>query len=196
MTINEIRTSLRRRAHEPAAFKPEPTQAAVAMILADGQSDLDVCFIRRTDRDGDPWSGQVAFPGGRAGPFDLNARAVAERETSEEIGLSLDSNDFVGALPVRDIHRQELKIMSPFVYYVGAGAQAIATVREEREVASVFWVPLHHLFDPNAATQLEYSMGGMPTSFPGIRYGEYIIWGLTLRVLESFAEIMQCNLAA
>ena len=196
MTINEIRTSLRRRAHEPAAFKPEPTQAAVAMILADGQSDLAVCFIRRTDRDGDPWSGQVAFPGGRAGPFDLNARAVAERETSEEIGLSLDSNDFVGALPVRDIHRQELKIMSPFVYYVGAGAQAIATVREEREVASVFWVPLHHLFAPNAATQLEYSMGGMPTSFPGIRYGEYIIWGLTLRVLESFAEIMQCNLAA
>ncbi len=195
LTIDEIRTNLRRHPHEPAEFEPDPVQAAVAMILADGHDDLEVCFIRRTERDGDPWSGQVAFPGGRAGPFDLNANAVAERETMEEIGLSLGSDHLIGALPVRPIQRQELKIMSPFVYYVGAGAQDVATVCEQHEVASVFWVPLHYLFDRRAATELEYPMGGTATSFPGIQYGEHIIWGLTLRVLESFAQIMQRTLA-
>lgn len=196
LTIDEIRVMLENQAHEPADFEPHPAQASVAMILADGRHDLDVCFIRRAERRGDPWSGQVAFPGGRAGPSDVNASAVAERETFEEIGLQLRTDHLIGALPVRPIERQELNVLSPFVYYVDAGAQTTATVRERHEVADVFWVPLHHLFNGAAATELEYPMAGTATRFPGIRYGEHVIWGLTLRVLESFAEIVQRDLAA
>jgi 8-oxo-dGTP pyrophosphatase MutT (NUDIX family) len=196
LTIEEIQATLERQAHEPAEFEAHPGQAAVAMILAAGTSDLDVCFIRRAERSGDPWSGQVAFPGGRAGPSDVNANAVAERETFEEIGLQLETHHLIGPLPVRPIERQELNLLSPFVYYVEAGAQDVATVRERHEVASVFWVPLHHLFDDAAATELEYPLAGTATRFPGIRYGEHVIWGLTLRVLESFAEIMQRELAS
>ena len=196
LTIEEIRINLRDRAHDPAIFEPNPAQAAVAMILAEGDNDLDVCFIRRAEREGDPWSGQVAFPGGRAELADPTANAVAERETFEEIGLKLYADHLIGPLPVRPIERQELNLLSPFVYYVGAGAQLTATVRERHEVASVFWVPLHHLFDESAATELEYPLGGTATRFPGIRYGDHVIWGLTLRILESFAEIMQRTLAA
>jgi len=196
ITIDDIRTNLQRHPHKPAVFEPTAAQASVAMILADGDNDLDVCFIRRAERDGDPWSGQVAFPGGRAGPADVTASGVAERETLEEIGLPLAASDLIGPLPVRPIQRQKLKVMSPFVYYVGAGAQTVATVREHLEVANVFWVPLHHLFDQRAATELEYPPGATATSFPGIQYGEHVIWGLTLRVLESFADIMQRSLAA
>lgn len=196
LTIDEIRTTLQNRAHEPAVFEPNPAQAAVAMILTEGENDLDVCFIRRAERDGDPWSGQVAFPGGRAESSDPNASAVAERETFEEIGLKLRTADLIAPLPVRPIQRQALSYLSPFVYYVDTHAQTVARVRERHEVASVFWVPLHHLFDQHAATELEYPMGGTATRFPGIRYGEHVIWGLTLRVLESFAEIMQRELAA
>ena len=196
LTIDKIRINLAQSSHEPAVFEASYRQAAVAMILAPGHNDLDVCFIQRAERDGDPWSGQVAFPGGRADPSDATANAVAERETMEEIGLPLHSRQLLGPLPVRDIQREHLKILSPFVYYVGADSQRIATVYEKNEVASVFWVPLHHLFDQAAATELEYPMGGTATQFPGIRYGEHVIWGLTLRVLESFAEIMQRKLAA
>jgi 8-oxo-dGTP pyrophosphatase MutT (NUDIX family) len=195
LTIDEIQTALQNRPHQPASFEPHPGQAAVAMILAAGAEDLDVCFIRRAERRGDPWSGQVAFPGGRAEPSDRDASEVARRETYEEIGLSLQTGHLVGPLPVRPIGRQELDLLSPFVYYVATGAQAEARVRERHEVASVFWVPLHHLFDDEAATELEYPMGGTPSRFPGIRYGDHVIWGLTLRVLESFAEIMQRTLA-
>ena len=58
------------------------------------------------------------------------------------------------------------------------------------EVASVFWVPISHLFDVDAVTQLEYELGGSSSTFPGIQFEDHIIWGLTLRVLQSFAEIV------
>jgi 8-oxo-dGTP pyrophosphatase MutT (NUDIX family) len=199
LTIDEIREAIQDRHHEPAAFEPDFRQAAVAMILSDGGGDLDVCFIRRAVRPGDPWSGQVAFPGGRAGPGDRDAHAVAERETWEEIGLKLAAHHRIGPLPVCPIEPRPPRsgmTLSPFVYYVDAGARAVATVRLRHEVADVFWVPLPHLFDEAATTQLEYSLGGAPTMFPGIRFGDHIIWGLTLRVLDSFAQIMRRTLPA
>ena len=193
--VDEIRVRLNDQAHEPVAFAPEPKHAAVAMILGPSETGLDVCFIRRAERAGDPWSGQVAFPGGRAGPQDASANAVAERETFEEIGLKLSAAHMIGALPVRPIQRQQLNVLSPFVYHVGADVRASAWVRERHEVASVFWVPMQHLFDPGAATELAYPSGRNAQNFPGIRFGEHVIWGLTLRILESFAEIMQRDLA-
>ena len=123
LTVDQIRAKLADCAHAPAVFEANYRQAAVAMILAEGDTELDVCFIRRAEREGDPWSGQVAFPGGRADPVDPTASAVAERETLEEIGLPLLSGDLIGALPVRQIEREHLKILSPFVYHVGKGAQ-------------------------------------------------------------------------
>lgn len=192
LTIDDIRVAIQGRAHAPARFQPDPSHAAVAMILVDGDNDLNACFIRRAERDGDPWSGQVAFPGGHAGPADADAHAVAERETWEEIGLKLERYHRVGPLPICPIERGGTRIaitLSPFVYYIGASDQP--TVRLNHEVASMFWVPLQHLFDDAATTELEYPLGGTPTLFPGIRFREYVIWGLTLRILESFAAVMQ-----
>ena len=84
----------------------------------------------------------------------------------------------------------------PFVYYVGAAERATATARLPQEVASVFWVPIGHLFDHQHVTELEYPLGASASSFPGIQFGEHVIWGLTLRVLASFAEVMQRQLPA
>ncbi|GMU47619.1 MAG: hypothetical protein AMXMBFR26_24010 [Porticoccaceae bacterium] len=192
LTIDQIRAALRAGRQRAAAFEPAPSQAAVAMILADGDTDLEVCFIRRAERAGDPWSGQVAFPGGRAGPGDADAPAVAERETWEEVGLRLAAEHRVGALPVRAVTRPQAELtLSPFVYYLGSGVQHLASPRLAHEVADVFWVPLGHLRADHAATELEYPVAGVPASFPGIRFGEHVIWGLTLNVLNSFFEMLQ-----
>lgn len=190
MTIDDIRAALERQSHEPAEFEPAPHQAAVAMILADGDSGLEVCFIRRAERVGDPWSGQVAFPGGRASQGDSDAHAVAERETWEEIGLPLAPAHRVGPLPVRPVDRPDAKLtLFPFVYYVTDADKAAACAQQPDEVAEVFWVPLRHLFDAAAATELEYAVAGAPTLFPGIKFRDHVIWGLTLRVIDSFATI-------
>lgn len=194
-TLDEIRLALDEREHIPAAFKPSPSHASVAMILADSEAGLDVCFIRRAEREGDPWSGQVAFPGGRAGIHDPDAHTVAERETHEEIGMSLAPRHRVGPLPIRPDVRGGLTL-SPFVYHVEPARRDEASVREPYEVASVFWVPLDHLFDADAVTELEYPLAGSGSVFPGIRFDDHIIWGLTLRVLQSFADIMRRELPA
>ena len=207
LTINDIRNALDKQAHQPAEFRAHYTQAAVAMILADGTpsggnngtSELEVCFIRRAERDGDPWSGQVAFPGGRAGPEDPDAHAVAERETWEEVGLTLQQEHRVGPLPIRPIDRNDLResmTLSPFVYYVDQDTKNTAFARIPEEVAHVFWVPITHLFDESAVTQLDYPIAETWSTFPGIQFGEHVIWGLTLRVLDSFAEITQRTLPA
>lgn len=165
------------------------------MILAEGATGPDVCFIRRAEREGDPWSGHVAFPGGRAEPGDPSAHAVAERETHEEIGLSLQESHRVGTLPLMAKVRRGITLF-PFVYFVDHSTRAQATVRMPEEVASVFWVPMRHLFDPDAVTQLDYSLDGNDLTFPGVRFDEHIIWGLTLHVLHSFATLVDHRLPA
>lgn len=195
--IEDIRAALGARRHRPASFRPDSSHAGVAMILADGRRGLEACFIRRAERDGDPWSGQVAFPGGRAGPGDADALAVAERETREEIGLSLAPGHRVGALPVKPVGERGGRAgltLSPFVYHVDDETRATAHVCLPSEVAHVFWVPLAHLFDTRATTEIEYPFGGQLRTFPGIRFEKDVIWGLTLGILESFAGLMQRRL--
>lgn len=193
MTVNDIRSALEARQHKPAKFKATSRQASVAMILAGREKDLEVCFIRRAERAGDPWSGQVAFPGGKADSGDSDAHSVAERETHEEVGLKLTASHRVGPLPTRQVATRNL-VLSPFIYHIGTDEKATVFAREPDEVAHVFWVPLRHLFKQSSATELEYPIGGSGMTFPGIRYEEDVIWGLTLNVLDSFAQIMQREL--
>lgn len=199
LTVGEIRGALAGVENDLRRYRPEASHAAVAMVLCDGADGLDVCFIRRAERIGDPWSGQVAFPGGRASAGDADPWAVAERETWEEIGVTLVPDHRVGALPMRAVDNNASRrglTLWPHVYHVSAAERAQATPRLPQEVASVFWVPLGHLFDESAVTELEYPAGVTATTFPGIQFGEHVIWGLTLRVLASFAEVMQRTLPA
>ncbi|RKP27830.1 NUDIX hydrolase domain-like protein, partial [Syncephalis pseudoplumigaleata] len=81
----------------------------------------ELLFIRRTANPQDPWSGQMAFPGGKRERGETDQEA-AERETREEVGLDLTSNafTFIGALDEREVTtrfgRRLLLILCPFVY--------------------------------------------------------------------------------
>ena len=90
-TIRPIRLSAIRRALKAAPIpEPEaPLQAAVAAILRESEGKLELLLIRRSSRASDPWSGQMALPGGRRDPSDPSLRQTAIRETLEEVGLDL-----------------------------------------------------------------------------------------------------------
>jgi 8-oxo-dGTP pyrophosphatase MutT (NUDIX family) len=187
-TLPIIRASLEDTTEDPRVAKPAVGSAAVALILAGPDTDLSLSFIRRADRVGDPWSGHMAFPGGRAGILDQSHPAVAERETMEEVGIRLDPLDFIGPLPQIAVRRGRIDtgiMLSSFVYYVG---EALVQFSPNHEVAAAYWIPLSHLWEPDNFTTLTIASGVAPADYPAISYQGNLIWGLSYRVLQQFAQ--------
>lgn len=193
-TIQTIREALSR--HQPKLASPQPdnTAAAVALVLAGREDDLSLCFIRRAEHPLDPWSGHMALPGGRWDPTDPHPRAAAERETLEEVGLSVGDPQWLGALSdvlVRLGGGDRRMILSPFVYYLG---EEQAPFIPNHEVAGAFWIPLSYLWDPRNASHLEWERDGKRLSYPAIRFQDSAIWGLTFRVLTLFSDVLDAPL--
>ena len=189
-SIGLIRSALSDRTGEFLDTKPLAGSAAVALILAGQDKDPSLCLIRRADREGDPWSGHMAFPGGRADRSDPTELAVAERETLEEVGINLDASAFIAALPQMPIRRGGTDTgiaLSSFVYYIGPELRPFSL---NQEVADAHWIRLSHLWDAGNSTTLGIVSGGITVKYPAIRYKGEVIWGLSYRVLEMFAEII------
>ena len=73
-------------------------RASVALILDTGGSEPRVLFIERARKKSDPWSGQIAFPGGNRDPEDVDIMDTALRETREEVGVTLNRVQCIGRL--------------------------------------------------------------------------------------------------
>lgn len=190
-TLPQIAAAL--ASHEARQLPPPPSpreRAAVAIVLAGHATDLELCLIRRAERIGDPWSGHVALPGGRIHAEDDGTRAAAERETREEVGLRLEPTRHLGALDELPLGRDPATraVLSPFVWHVGDPRPVLRP--DPREVAHAAWVPLRELWDAARETTIDWPWGGQMLRFPGIRWDDSVLWGLTLRVLGRFGEIV------
>jgi 8-oxo-dGTP pyrophosphatase MutT (NUDIX family) len=162
-------------------------KAAVALILREGAAGIEILFIRRAEHPNDPWSGQMAFPGGRAEPGeDLEATAV--RETAEEIGIDLGSaGQRIGVLDeVRAMARLRpvsLTIL-PFVFRLHADVAPVLG----HEVRSLHWIPIDDLLAAERRSVMDYVEQGATLQFPCLRVEDIVIWGLTYRMFVGFQE--------
>jgi 8-oxo-dGTP pyrophosphatase MutT (NUDIX family) len=166
-------------------------RASVAMILGGPDDDPHLCFIQRAEREGDRWSGQMAFPGGHADHDGESIETAAERETLEEVGLALSPAQRIGALdPVRLLRTgaSTRAVLFPVAYAIGPKLPALSP--DPKEVAAARWISLRHLFDPGHATTISWKMPVGHREFPGIGHEGQVIWGLTFRVLGRFAEVV------
>ncbi len=192
-TVEQIREALAR--HQPAqvARGPGHAEAAVALVLAGTGSDLSLCAILRAEHPLDPWSGHMALPGGRASAEDSGPRAVAERETLEEVGLALGEAHWIGPLSQMPVNLggDRRMVLSPFIYYLG---EELSPFTLSDEVAEAYWIPLSHLWDPRNAGRFEWMRGGAKLLYPSIRFRESAIWGLTFRVLTLFSDVLDAPL--
>lgn len=163
-------------------------EAAVALIIRP-RDELELLLIKRAVHERDPWSGHVALPGGRRDRADADLIDTAIRETHEEVGVAISrETDLIGALDEVAPRTPRLPpiLIAPFVFAVPATA---TTHIDAREVEAAIWVPLSALRDESAASEILIELEGNPRSFPSLQYGEYVIWGLTHRILEQFLEI-------
>lgn len=176
----------RLRAWAPPEPLDEVALAAVATIVRPGKDSPEILFIERAMRDGDPWSGDIAFPGGKREDFDASLLATAIRETKEEIGLRLDESAFVARL--EDVYgRVNSYRVAQFVFVVTEETRLTVTP----EVASFFWVPMSTLTDPKLVETIRLERGGHSFEVPCIRLGNHVLWGMTFRMTGALASAMR-----
>jgi len=157
--------------------------ASVAVIVRDRQVP-SVLLIRRAERVGDPWSGQVAFPGGKMQEGDKSAKDTAMRETVEEVGIDLGRyGEFLGYGGVATTHTGTMDVV-PSVFELKESVE----VKPNEEVASFRWVEFEELLRPSARTTYDAGRGGSTTGMPAYVVGDYVVWGLTYRILSTFLK--------
>ena len=183
----DIRAALRARPARRVSAAAA-SRAAVAVVLREGARGLEMLFIRRAEHPLDPWSGHMAFPGGRAEPGDADLRATAVRETLEETGIDLAGEaEPLGALDeVQAMARMrpvDLAI-APFVFRLRGAPETVPS----DEVRSVHWLPLDELLGPECRSTLEYAHLDAVLQFPCLRVQDLEIWGLTYRMFQGLAE--------
>jgi len=120
-------------------------------------------------------------------PGDADARAAAERETLEEVGLSLDGAERLGRLDDLNagVRLVAPLVLSAFVYRLDEPAP----LTPNHEVAEALWVPVPTLLDP--ARHVGHRYG--PGRWPGVCVGDpdrHVVWGLTYRLLEGLFGVM------
>lgn len=181
VTVASIRDTLSRR--DPVTASPEGrSEAAVAVLLAPGATGLDVLFIRRAERDGDPWSGQMGLPGGRREDADADLVATAVRETREEIGVDLAGADLLGQLDDLAPTIQHLPRMLVRPYVFALPDQPPFTLSDE--VALTVWTRLAGL--PGTMVEEQLRIREWTRRVQGYRLGDHLVWGMTERILTPF----------
>lgn len=158
--------------------------AAVAAVLRPSTDGAEVLLIRRADKDGDPWSGHMAFPGGHAEPGDADLVATAVRETREELGIDLATATWLGKLddvPATGRGQRTGTLVVPFVFAL----EHADPFSLNAEVAEALWVPVSPLIDGRAAAVKRYVWEGRELELPGYSVGERIVWGMTYGMLAT-----------
>lgn len=177
---------------EPRFSDRPPTQASVLLPLV-LREELTVLLTERTAHLS-THSGQVAFPGGKRDPEDVDAAATALREAHEEVGLDATYVQVLGNLPI---------------YATGTGFQVTPVVAlvdpaaplrpNPYEVADIFEVPLRFLLDPAHHERHSYLWNGTQREWFAMPYQDgarqHYIWGATAGMLRNFYRFMQAPLA-
>ena len=188
-----LAADLRTRPGVPEETDGNPARAAVAIILRTRRvtthdvPELEVLLIQRAERQGDPWSGQIALPGGRQDPIDATLQDTAIRETREETGIDLAEDGLV--LGTLDELRPRTPVLPPIVVtpFV-AVVPGDTPIQISDELADAFWTPWSIFADPARIDETTVQVRGAPWRVSSYAVGERVVWGMTERMLRQLAE--------
>lgn len=183
----------RRRPLRPVT-RETAVRASVLIPFA-GEQQVSIVLTQRTE-DLSSHAGQVSFPGGRAEASDPSEEHTALREAHEEIGVHPERIAVWGRLP--DYMTATGFLVTPVLGRITA---ASGYVRDEREVADVFEVPLRFLMNPanhqvrivpanESPTGELIRFYAMPYVSPLHGNREFFIWGATAAMLRNLYHLL------
>ncbi|NLU48863.1 MAG: CoA pyrophosphatase [Syntrophomonadaceae bacterium] len=178
--------------------------AAVVVPLVEHEGQVKVLFEERSlNLNRQP--GEICFPGGGIEPSDMNPAQAALRETCEELGIGSGDIECIAPLDV---------FLTPYnlvVYPYLAQIRDYSLIQPNySEIKSVFCVPLDYLRSTQPIVQELKVVLSLPEDFPfdlipggrnypwknGVYqvyfyiYNEWVIWGLTARILNNFLTLL------
>ena len=182
-----IRSKLRQ--NEPLDRVVGETAAVAVVLRSNSKLGDEFLLIRRAQREGDPWSGHVAFPGGRVEADDLSFEATAIRETSEEVGVDLVAkSEFLGYMDPLEPRNRRIQVV-PAVF----GLIDTVKVLPNEEVASHRWIPVSDILSGKNRAGYAMETGSVRQTVPSFQFGDYPVWGLTERILMKLAELAEAT---
>ena len=175
-TIHKLPRVLRPVSEEQGA------NAAVALILKPKDNDFEILLVKRAKNPADPWSGQIALPGGKRDPKDQSLKATVTRETLEETGINLENHLFLGVSTVLESEPKRGLCILPFIILLQRDEE-ITLNRNELE--AYMWIPYERII---------HSKGTFKYSFarvPAFLLEKDVVWGITHRILSDFNQAVQ-----
>ncbi|KHF41959.1 NUDIX hydrolase [Halalkalibacter okhensis] len=202
--MNELSAIKRQLSNRKSGILGSGTmQSAVLLPLVYVNNELSILFeVRSKTLAKQP--GEICFPGGKIDPTDPTPEAAAIRELTEEIGIPENKIKMIAPLD---------KLVTPFrgiIYpFIGELLCLDELNINHDEVDHTFTVPLSYLyehepdvhsmklwFEPGADFPIDkvpnkhaYSNRYNEISEHFYYYHEYVIWGLTARILNHFLDI-------
>lgn len=162
---------------------PEARNAAVLVLLHDGEDGPEALFTRRSAHLRNHRN-EISFPGGRMDPGELPPE-TALREAREEVGLDPSLVTIHGELD----HMSTVVSQSYIVPVVGTIRERPTLVAAPAEVDRMFWVSLTEL--SRVDTYREEWWGTPPLDRPLFFYelDDETIWGATARMLHQLLRL-------
>jgi 8-oxo-dGTP pyrophosphatase MutT (NUDIX family) len=188
--IVKLRSALESHRGVRAEKEEGVRRAAVALIFragADGAPEL--LFIKRAEYPADPWSGQIAFPGGREESADPTLADTAIRETREETGIDLVRDGTVlGTLD--DLRPQTVRLPAVIVRPYVVVLNRFEPLLLSDEVALAFWVPLDAFKDAPSWQDTNVLARGVQMNRRAFHHQGHVIWGMTERILAQLLALL------
>ncbi len=174
--LNDLSQILQMKKTEPN----NKAHAAVAILLMTNDTKPKVLLVKRATRENDPWSGHMAFPGGRRGKDDIDLKTTAMRETWEETGIDLNKFNFIGCIDsIYSTVRPDMCIQ-PYIF----ACTELPDIALNEELIAFYWINLEDLERSQSLIRIEY------IDHPAYIIEEEVIWGLTFRMLKRLIEIL------
>ena len=191
--VERIRSAL--ESHQPlgaadATDAAEVRRAAVALIFRLGTEErVELLLIKRAEYQSDPWSGQIAFPGGREEPGDSSLAETAARETREETGIDLSRDGMIlGRLD--DLRPRTVRLPAIVVRPFVAILDRNEPLELSPEVALAFWIPFGALAHTESWQEDTVTARGVQVNARVFRHQDHVVWGMTERIMTQLLTLI------